>query len=361
MTTACCLLAVVPVVPSLWMALVVAGGVGLVTGIAVHAMMVLSGEMSKRHAASIHINSLAIYIGEFTGPLIISFFLSDNDYHLEHSTISAPMPRNHNDTFVSQNSKDEVCNHFRSNVVYGFFFIASLGIIVFAGYLISVQLLHERIRINDSHVKKYQTIKAHPYNKFDVIVIIIMTIYTTVCAPMIFVYGQFLPTFGIYCSLYSSTRLVTNISLSFYACAIVGQLLGVFSSQVVTQTVLINICTAGGMLLSSMLIYVSEINTACLWIGTSVLAIVCAPVFSAVETWALGENEHRHILYGISSTADMVGYSAMSLLTGQLMACAFVQMLNYIMTAVSLLQLLLIVLLYLTVKRGKQATPGSGS
>ncbi|XP_046563329.1 uncharacterized protein LOC124272221 [Haliotis rubra] len=78
MTMASCLLAVVPVLPSFWMALGLSGAVGLAHGASVHARIILSGELSKQHAATIHIINLATSAGSVTGPLIISPFLSDS-------------------------------------------------------------------------------------------------------------------------------------------------------------------------------------------------------------------------------------------------------------------------------------------
>ncbi|XP_067654277.1 uncharacterized protein [Haliotis asinina] len=349
MTTACCILASVPLVPIFWIALALSGGAGLADGFTIHAMVLLSGELSKEHAATIHIIVLAMTAGHFAGPFAISLFLSDNHYTYHNGSIF-----NHiNTTFIALNSsvhlQEDICQSFSSHLKYGFLLIAGPGVFVLPGYMLAHKSFQKDINTKENPVKEKTGIITS--STADGMFLFIIIIYTTICGNMIFVYGQYLPTFGIHSKLHAGNTQMAYVSISFYACITIGRLLGTLCSQVVSQIVLINVCTAGTIMMSVMLVCVSEINITCLWTGTGILAAVCGPVFPAIQTWALDSNAHRYVLYGISSIVDTVGYAVMSLLIGQLMASIFVQMLHYVLFVVSLLQLIMIMLLYLIVRK----------
>ncbi|XP_067654206.1 major facilitator superfamily domain-containing protein 4A-like [Haliotis asinina] len=344
-TVSSCLLSIVPVVPSFWISLGLLGAAGLADGTAVHAKVLLSGELSKEHAASIHIINLAISAGDFTGPLVISPFLRETN-HMESITCASgntTLPSNN----ISEQSQGDICN-FRSDVMYGFFVFGSLGVLVFTSYVLALPVFQEENATNENHPEEKSLASL---STRDALFLSLIVLYTAVCGPMIFVYGQYLPTFGFHSRLHQSTWQVTRVFLSFYAGIMIGRVLGTLTSLIVSQTVLIYVCTVGGMAVSVILVCVSELDTTWLWVITIVLAVVCSPVFSGVQTWALEANGYKNVLYGIASIGDMAGYSALSLVTGQLMAYFFVEALNYVLVFVSSLQLLLIILLYLTARK----------
>ncbi|XP_067654117.1 major facilitator superfamily domain-containing protein 4A-like [Haliotis asinina] len=343
-TVSSCLLSIVPVVPSFWISLGLLGAAGLADGTAVHAKVLLSGELSKEHAASIHIINLAMSAGDFTGPIVISFFLRETSHTESINSIgNTTLPSNS----ISAQSQGNICN-FRSDVMYGFLVFGSVGVLVFTSYVLALPVFQEENATNENHPEEKSLASVSPR---DALFLSLIVLYTAVCGPMIFVYGQYLPTFGFHSRLHQSTWHVTRMFLSFYAGIMIGRVLGTLISLIVSQTVLIYVCTVGGMAVSVMLACVSELDATWLWVGTSVLAVVCSPVFSGVQTWALEVNEHKNVLYGIASIGDMAGYSALSLVTGQLMAYFFVEALNYVLVFVSSLQLLLIILLYLTARK----------
>ncbi len=282
--------------------------------------------------------------GDFTGPLVISLFLREAN-HTESIYAGGNTTLASNN--VSAQSQDDLCD-FTSDVKYGFFVIGSLGLVVFTSYVLTLRVFQEENVTNENQREEKS---VPPVSTRDALFLSLIMLYTAICGPMIFVYGQYLPTFGFHSRLYQSTWQITRIFLSFYVCIMIGRLLGTLSSLIVSQTVLIYVCTVGGIMVSAILVFVSELDTTWLWTGTSVLAVVCSPVFSGVQTWALEANGHKTILYGIASIGDMAGYSVLCLLTGQLMAYFLVEVLNYVMFFVSVLQILLIMVLYLAARK----------
>lgn len=293
------------------------------------------------------------------GPWIISLFLSDNIHYHKTTNLTESTRSENNTTFVSRNGstwfQDELCHNFNSNVMYGFYAIGSLGVTVLVGYIFSRQVFQDKITKSVYPQNEPQNNnKVNPFNTIDILFFITTSLYIAGCSTMMCVYGQFLQTFGIHCRLYVTARQAKNITLSFYGCKTIGRMLGALSSHVIKQTFLIYVCTVGSILVSIMLIYVSEINVIWLWTGTSLLGFICDPVVSAVQTWALDVSDHRTIMCGIFALGNLAGHSVMNLLTGQLMALIFVQMLNCVMVSASVLQLLLIIVLYVTARSVKR-------
>lgn len=315
------------------------------------ARTILTGEFGKEGAQYVHIINVAICVGNAIGPLIISPFLRGTSKCGGNTTSCYGSASQDNIT----DSANDLPHTFRSNIIYGFLIIAVVGLLVQLAFMAFQKMLRDGATQPQHNIQKPRDI-----TKFDILFFVTFTTLLTVGGPMNFVYQQYLPIFGIQSSLNAAPRLMATMSFSFGAVTVVGRLVGGLLSLFMKTTVLVVLCSVSTVLVSVVLTHTSETSMVSLWVGTSLLALVYSPYYAAVLAWSLDVNEHSTILCCILAISDIAGYSLMALVTGQLMTVFFVQVLNYILTASSVLKCVVFLVLYIIARASKKEISRNG-
>ncbi|XP_071097945.1 major facilitator superfamily domain-containing protein 4A-like [Haliotis cracherodii] len=335
-----CLVLVIPLCSSFWVAAAASSGLGLTEGVASSAFVATTGELSQESTIPFHLMGLAAGAGHILGPLIISPFLSSINPHGNRS----------NTTADELEMTTDPCGGSDSNITYAYVIFASCGLI-----LVILLALLRYGRKNNPEPESCKK-KDKSFGKLELILISFLASLMFIGGGTNFVYGSLLLLFGIHSSLHMPETTLSLMTSSFYTVTVFGRVGGVFVSWVVSQSCLITACLAGLLAASVLLVFTAESSLLYLWTCSHILALFYAPIYAALIAWCVENVRLNDTVCAIFTFCDIAGTSLVAVAIGQLMSVFEPQMLHYSLTTIALIQILLFLCIFLLGKLVRKGT-----
>ncbi|XP_046554695.1 major facilitator superfamily domain-containing protein 4A-like [Haliotis rubra] len=336
-----CLVIVIPLCPSFWLAAAASSGLGLTGGVVNSARVAKIGEFGQEKATPFHLMGIAMCTGNILGPLIISPFLTNTTCQSEAINITSDFVM----TPIELRSSE-------SNIAYAYVSFASFGALLVV--FLAVLRYHLRKSSNkDSHQKNKYT-----FGKLNNVFVSLQIFIIFIGGAANFVYGTQLLLFGTRSNLKISKTIMSLMTSSFYAVTLLGRVVGVLVSLAVSQACLVTSCLVGSLVGSVFLVFTAEKSVEFLWAGSHFLGLFYAPLFAALLAWC-GENVTlNHTLYVIVILFDLAGTSLIALIIGQMMCDIEPHMLHYSMVTIVVIQIMVFLCLFVIAKWIRKKTEG---
>ncbi|XP_071098876.1 sodium-dependent glucose transporter 1-like [Haliotis cracherodii] len=323
-----CLVLVIPLCSSFWVAAAASSGLGLTSGVVNSARVAKIGALSQESAIPFHLMGMAMCAGNILGPLIISPFLSNTTKLSNASNMS---------DLVATSIE---CGGSDSRIAYAYLIIASTGTLLVIVLAVLRYCLRKSPKQDSNKKNKFS------FGKMEIIFVSFQISLIFIGGATNFVYGTLLLLFGTRSSLSISATTMALMTSSFYAVTLLGRVGGVFVSLVVPQLCLVTSCLVGVLAGSVFLVCTAEMSSEFLWVGSLFLGLCYAPLFSALLVWFVENVTVNDTLYAIFIFFDLAGTSLIALTIGQLMSHFEPQMLHYSIATIALIQILLFLCLF---------------
>ncbi|XP_067653954.1 major facilitator superfamily domain-containing protein 4A-like [Haliotis asinina] len=334
-----CLVLVIPLCPSFWLAAAASSGLGLTGGVVNSARVAKIGEIGQEKAIPFHLMGIAMCTGNILGPLIISPFLGNTTFQSEAINITY-------DYVVASIE----CGASDSKIVYAYVSFASFGA------LLVVLLAILRYDLRECSKKESHQKNRYTFGKLNYIFVSLEILIIFIGGAANFVYGTQLLLFGTRSNLQISKTIMSLMTSSFYAVTLLGRFVGVLVSLAVSQLCLVISCLVGALAGSGFLAFTAEISVEFLWVGSHFLGLFYAPLFAALLSWC-GENVTLNDkLYAIVILFDLAGTSLISLIIGQIMFNVEPSMLHYSMVTIVVIQIVVFFCLLVIAKGIRRKT-----
>ncbi|XP_071098009.1 major facilitator superfamily domain-containing protein 4A-like [Haliotis cracherodii] len=326
-----CLVLVIPLCSSFWVAAAVSSGLGLTGGVTYSAVVATTGELSQESTIPFHLLGLAASAGHILAPLMISPFLSNISPHGNRFNITA------NALEVTT----DPCGNSDSFIIYAYLIFASCGLI-----LVILLVLLRYGRKNNTEQESSQK-KDKSFGKLELILLGFLVSLMFIGGGTNFVYGSLLLLFGIHSSLHMPETTLALMTSSFYAVTVLGRVGGVFLSLVVSQSCLITACLAGLLAASVILVFTAESSLPYLWMCSNILALFYGPIYAALIAWCVENIRLNDTVCATFTFCDIAGTSLVAITIGQLMSVFEPQMLHYSVATIAVIQILLFLCIFL--------------